>query len=181
MRSKLGQKTIMTTVEKENQVQMPNTIVKKNNIKEHSEPAVQENEAMEEIPDAQKEQLEEGAEDQEEDQEEDSVQEISLEEANALFAAGTQALALSNYEEAAEKLSIAVEAQYDNIIQFSLINLIKFYTELIIMVSMQLKLLQRSICMENRFCLLPSRKMEFWEIKSSLLRLVELILHLQVS
>ena len=108
----------MTTVEKENQVQMPNTIVKKNNIKEHSESAVQENEAMEEIPDAQKEQPEEDAE----DQEEDSVQEISLEEANALFAAGTQALALSNYEEAAEKLSIAVEAQYENIIQFSLIN-----------------------------------------------------------
>jgi len=35
----------------------------------------------------------------------------SLEEAADLFAAGAQALALANYEEAAEKLALAVEAQ----------------------------------------------------------------------
>lgn len=36
---------------------------------------------------------------------------FTLEEASDLFAAGAQALALSNFEEAAEKLALAVEAQ----------------------------------------------------------------------
>jgi hypothetical protein len=42
---------------------------------------------------------------------EDPVKDLSSEDIKAIISAGTQALALSNYEEAAEKLSIAVEAQ----------------------------------------------------------------------
>lgn len=37
---------------------------------------------------------------------------LTLEDAAELIAAGTQALALSNYEDAAEKLAVAVEVQY---------------------------------------------------------------------
>jgi hypothetical protein len=42
---------------------------------------------------------------------EDPVKDLSSEDIKAIISAGTQALALSNYDEAAEKLSIAVEAQ----------------------------------------------------------------------
>ena len=42
---------------------------------------------------------------------EEVAKDLSLEEIKDIISAGTQALALSNYDEAAEKLAIAVEAQ----------------------------------------------------------------------
>ena len=48
---------------------------------------------------------------QEEVEASNPAQNMSLEEADDLFAAGLQAFALSNYEEAAEKLALTVEIQ----------------------------------------------------------------------
>lgn len=96
------------TIEKENQqVEMHNVPVIKN-IKDQlllAEPVVaEETEARSAADDA--------------DEELPSV--VSLEDANELFAQGTQALALSNFEEAAEKLSIAVEAQVNHYGQYAI-------------------------------------------------------------
>lgn len=49
-------------------------------------------------------------EDQEEDQED--ISNLTLDDAAKLIEQGTEALVLKNYEEAAEKLSVAVEIQY---------------------------------------------------------------------
>ncbi|KAJ3305309.1 hypothetical protein HDV03_001602 [Kappamyces sp. JEL0829] len=45
---------------------------------------------------------------------------MTLEQAAELFAAGTQALALSNYEDAAEKLALAVEIQVNHLGQYAI-------------------------------------------------------------
>jgi hypothetical protein len=51
---------------------------------------------------------------------EPAIEEKTLEDAADLIAAGTQALAASNYEEAAEKLALAVEIQVNLLGQYSL-------------------------------------------------------------
>lgn len=105
----------MTTVDsKENQAEMSNVPVVKNapikdqvSTQEEGVPEVQNVDSILVQDEAPEEGEAEGADDEDADQPEI----VSLEEANELFASGTQALALSNFEEAAEKLSIAVEAQ----------------------------------------------------------------------
>ncbi len=105
----------MTTVDsKENQAEMSNIPLVKNapikdqvSTQEERVPEVQNVDSILVQDEAPEEGEAEGADDEDADQPEI----VSLEEANELFASGTQALALSNFEEAAEKLSIAVEAQ----------------------------------------------------------------------
>ena len=106
----------MTTVDsKENQVEMPNVPVKnvliKDQASEERVAEVQKDESALALVEeqAQEEDAEEVADD--ENATADQPEVVSLEDANDLFAAGTQALALNSFEEAAEKLSIAVEAQ----------------------------------------------------------------------
>lgn len=106
----------MTTVDsKENQVEMPNVPAVKNVLikDKSSEERVAEVQKVDALAFVEEQAQEEDAEEvaYDEDATADQPEVMSLEDANDLFAAGTQALALNSFEEAAEKLSIAVEAQ----------------------------------------------------------------------